>query len=217
MLAALASAVAQQPAIGSEKRIDDSYRLPEKYAAQQLASYARCVASKRADRSRAMVLAPFGSPEQAQTMNRVILSNDDPCFETRFASVEMTIRPDALAGAVAQALVLREYPNLPTVIDATGVDPAAERQRAAQLTGAERFGRCVVWSNPAGVQALVQSKPASTGERAAVDALREDMGYCLAEGSQLKLTPSFLRNVTAVAAYRLAQQLRPLARTGERG
>ena len=106
VVAGLAAALAQA-VIGSEKRDYDDYRVPEKYALQQLASYARCVAARRPDRSREMVLAQFGSAEQAQAMDRVILSVDDPCFESRFRSTQMTIRPDALAGALAQALVQR--------------------------------------------------------------------------------------------------------------
>jgi hypothetical protein len=95
------------------------------------------------------------------------------------------------------------------VIGGVEVDVAAEQAQAARLTATERFGRCLVWRDPRSVQALLQSIPSSNEAKQAVAGLKDDMGMCLAEGSTLRINELFLRNATGVAAYRLAQQLRP--------
>jgi len=192
-------------------------QLKEEHAAQELKIYADCVASQRADRSRVLALAPFGSDEQAKAAEGVTRSVDDPCIQGGFDNVRLSVRPDMLAGAVARALVIRDYPDLPAVVDPAAVDAEAERARAAQLSVAERFGRCIVWNDAAGVQALLRADPLTSAERAAIDGLKQDMGMCLQEGSTLRLDRTFVRNVTAVAAYRLAQQLRPRGLGMERG
>lgn len=196
----------------------EEYRkLDAKAAARELAIYSECLASRRTVRARALALAPYGSAEQAKAADNLSRSIDEDCIQSGFDSVRLTVRGDVLAGAVADVLLDREYPDLPVVIDASAVDAEAERARAAALSVAERFGRCVVWNDPAGVQALLRADQYSSAERQAIEALKPDMGMCLQEGSTLRLERSFVRNVAAVSAYRLAQQIRPRARGTERG
>ena len=210
MMAALALlATAQAP--------DEFRKLSDKDAVQELAIFADCVAERRAERSRTLALAPYGSDEQADAADRVYMSVDDDCIRSGFDSVRMTFRPDVLAGAIARSLVLRDYPDFATVVDPGTVDAEAERQRAAQLSVAERFGRCIVWNDPAGIQALLRATPGSEQEKHAVAALQQAMGMCLEEGNTLRLDRSFVRTVTATAAYRLAHQLRPRGDGPERG
>jgi hypothetical protein len=204
-----ASASAQTP---------DGYRkLTDKQAAQELMIYAQCLTKWRGDRARALALAPYGSPEQANAANNLTRSVDDDCIRSGFDTVRMQVRPDVLAGAVATALLMRDYPDLPAVIDRTKVDVEAERARAASLSVAERFGRCIAWGDPAGVQALLKAESGSSAERQAIAALNEDMGMCLQEGNTLRLSRTFVRDVAAIATYRLAQLLRPRAAGAQGG
>lgn len=210
LAAGAAPAAAQSP--------DGVRNLTQGQASQELAIYADCVASRRAKAARTLALAPFGSDMQVKAGAKVTQGIDDGCIQTGFDNVRMAVRPDMLAGAVARVMLNRDYPDLPAVIDRKAVDVEAERQRAAQLSVAERFGRCVVWSDPSGVQAFLRADPGTAAERAAIEALKQDLGMCVQEGNTLRLDRSFVRNVAAVAAYRLAQQLRPRGpASGERG
>jgi hypothetical protein len=203
---------AAQPALGQfgvETSGDRNRETPAKYALQDFVLFTRCIVSQRYERARSLVLRPYGSAEQMDAASKVVRSTDDSCLKGGIDSIRMAVRPDVLTGGLAQALVLKDYPDLPSVIDAVEVDLAAEREQAAGLSATERFGRCLVWRDPASVQALLQAVPASNEAIQAVEGLKDDMGMCLAEGSTLRINELFLRNVTGVAAYRLGQQLRP--------
>jgi hypothetical protein len=213
--AGLAVLVAASP---SAAQTPDGHRqLTDKQAAQELAIYAKCIASQRADRARALALAPYGSAEQDKAAASIVRGIDDMCLQSGFDSVRVSVRADVLAGAVANELLHREYPDLPAVVDRRLVDIEAERQRAALLSVPERFGRCVVWNDPGGVSALLSAEPGSGQERVAVEGLKDDLGMCLEEGSTVRLDRSFVRTIAAVSAYRLAQQIRPRSRGVERG
>lgn len=203
--------------LGIEVSGDRNRETTDRHAVRDLALFTRCIVDRRYERARSLVLAPYGSAEQVSAAAKVVRSTDDPCLKGGFDSIELSVRPDVLTGGVAQALVLKDYPDLPSVIGGVQLDPEAERVQAGQLTAAERFGRCLVRRDAAAVHALLTAEHGSTGSRQAVAALREDMGMCLAEGSTLRINELFLRNVTGVAAYRLAQQLRPRGAGGARG
>ncbi len=213
--AALLATLIATPALAQGP--EGSRILSNKQAVQELEIYARCVVSRRQRAARTLALAPYASPEQSQGLRVVARGDDDDCIQGGFDHVRITVRPDVLAGAVARELLNRDYPQLGAVIDRSKVEIEAERARAAQLSVAERFGRCVVWNDPAGVQALLRADPGSTAEREAIAGLQQDMGMCLEEGATLRLDRSFVRNVTAVAAYRLAHQLQSLNSIAERG
>ena len=211
-LALAVSAAAQQSHSTQwrTKPADDRYRSAiQKDARREFADYSRCVVSNRYDRARAVVLAPYASDEQAKAMRSVVREEDENCLRGFMDDVRMRFSPAVLAGGIAQALVVKDYPDLPRLVAGFTIDPAQESARLAQLNAAEIFGRCVVQRDPASVLRLAASRPATPEEVAAINALRDDLGPCLAAGSTLKINEMFLRNVTAVAAYRFAQQIQP--------
>lgn len=185
-------------------------------AAREFVSYARCVVDRRYNAARALVLAPFASPQQTSAVSKVVRS-EDGCLKSGFDELRMSFRAEVLAGGLAQALVLKEYPDLPAVVASYAADPATEAPVLAQLNAAEAYGRCVVQRDPAGAIALFQSRPATPEERRAVNLLRDDLGPCLAAGSKLTINEMFLRNSMGVAAYRLAQQIQPRGAPSGRG
>lgn len=181
-------------------------------ASRELHNFARCVANGRYDRARALVLAPYASSEQASVAKKIVVSSDDPCMTASYSEVRMRLNGQLLAGALSQALVLNDYPDLPTVIGSYTPVPPEENTRVAQLNSAEVFGRCVVRRDPAHVLALFSASPGTPAEDEAMRGLGDDLSPCLAVGSTLRVNRLFLRGVTGVAAYRLAQQVQPRER-----
>ena len=214
LAAFVALIVAAAPAAAQNS--DDLRQLPERQAVYELGIFADCIAARRTNRARALVLSPFDSAEQEKAVDRVTQRVDDACIRSGFGDILMSVRRDMLAGAVARALLNREYRDLAQVINPATADVAAERLRAAQLGVPERFGRCVVWNDAAGVHALLKAAPGSRPEAQAIEGLKQDMGMCLEEGHTLRLDRTFVRNIVAISAYRLAQQLRPSGLNQER-
>jgi hypothetical protein len=191
--------------------------LPALQAAHELAKYAACLAARRGPQARVAALATYLSDEQNKAANDLMRRVDDPCIAPGFDDhVRMTVRSDLLAVAVAEALLEREYPDFVSVVDPHAVDIEVERATAAKLSVAERFGRCMVWSNPAAIETLLKTNPETRGELDAIKGLDRAMGMCVQEGSTLRLSRTFVRGIAALSAYRLAQQLRPRP-NGRRG
>ena len=191
--------------------------LPALQAAHELSKYASCLASRRGPQARAAALATYLSEEQNKAANELMRRVDDPCIAGGFDDhIRMRVRSDLLAVAVAEALLERDYPDFLSVIDPSTINVEAERAAAAKLSVAERFGRCMVWSNPAGIQSLFKSDPETRGELDAIKTLDHALGMCVEEGSTLRLSRTFVRGIAAQSAYVLAQQLRPRP-NGRRG
>ncbi len=188
---------------------DDRLKMAAKDAARELATYARCVARNRYERARAMALLPYASAEQGQAANAIVRSGGDNCLKGGFDQLQMKLTGEVMAGAVAQALVLKDYPDLPALLAATPIDVEDEKARAASINAAELFGRCIVRRDPAAAHALFASLAETPEEKSAIARLRDDLPQCLAAGSTIKINAMYVRNVSAVAAYRLAQQIRP--------
>ncbi len=181
-------------------------------AARDFVDYTRCVADNRADRARLVVLAPYASDEQARLLDRIIVRGrrGDNCIRVALLDqVRMSFRPETFAGGIAQALVLKDYPDLPSVLARYQASADEERAQVARLNAAEAFGRCVVRRDPGAALALMAARIATPEERQAVNALRDDLPMCLAPGDTITINEMFLRNTTAVAGYRLARQVEP--------
>lgn len=181
-------------------------------AAREMDAFARCIVNRRYDRALALVLAPYASVEQEAASKKIVMRSEDPCLTGTFSETRMRFSGQVLAGALAQAMVLKDYPDLPAVIRSVEVVPAEENAKMAKLNVAEIFGRCIVQRDPAAALAMFSPVGGSAGEQRAFDMLRDDLGPCLAAGSTLRVNKMFVRNVTGVAAYRLAHEIRPRGR-----
>jgi len=107
-------------------------------------------------------------------------------------------------GAIANALYLQHYPSFPA--DRLRPSPATAGR---MLTGdaanlMSDFARCVVMTDPAAVDALLRTRPASDGEHEALQALSVHFSACLYQGQNLAMNALALRSVLAEAAYRLS-------------
>ena len=211
-LAAAAPAGAQQRSSTEwrTKPADSRFRaIAAKDAERNLATYARCVVQNRYERARSFVLSPYSSPEQAKAVARIVKTGGDVCLRGGFDEVRMKLSSNVMAGALAQALVLKDYPDLPAVVRSSQVAAEVESARAAQLHPEELFGRCIVQRDPASAYALFTSLAWTPDETGAIRSLGDDLANCLAAGSTIKINAMYVRNVSAVAAYRLAQQIQP--------
>jgi type II secretory pathway pseudopilin PulG len=203
------AAMAQPSTQWRTKSADDRFQsAAQRDAMRTMRSYASCIARNREDVAEEMVLSRYGSGEQDNLAARIIRPADDKCLRGFADEVRMRVTYRALANYVSQALVLKEYPNLPALVSAHTVDPPQENARLATLAGGEVFGRCIMRRNPPTAWALISSLPMSSEEEAAVAGLKNDMSECLSHGSTLELNVPSLRGMIGVAAYRLAGELR---------
>lgn len=206
-------ATAQSSTQWRTKPADDRFRAANaKDAAVEFAEYAGCVVERRTDYARAAVLAPYGSKDQRKAAQKVTDRDEDLCFRPGGEDMRLSFTSEMLAGGLAQLLVRADYPDLPILVSGYQPSPEDEATRVTGMDPSELFGRCITRRNPAGVVALVSSPSGSPTESQATRALTSDLSQCLASGSKLEITKTFLRNVTGVAAYRLAQQIAPRGR-----
>jgi hypothetical protein len=213
LLAGAAPVAAQSSTEWRTKPAADRFRAAStKDAVVEFAEYTDCVVERRTDFARAAALAPYGTTDQQKRARKVTDRDEDLCFRPGGSDMRMSFSTELLAGALAQLLVRADYPDLPALVSAYQPSPQDEAARVKGMHPGEVFGRCVVRRNPTGVLALLSSPWGSPAESQATRALTGDMSQCLTSGSKLEITKTFLRNVTGVAAYRLAQQVTPRGR-----
>lgn len=181
----------------------DSHRYNSADAGRALSKLARCVVSFRPEKARVLFQYPDRSAEQMAAAGKVLKRDEEHCLNDDFYARMSMPRP-LLVSALAEALVVKDYADLPAIVARAPAAPAAEK-----LDGNQSFGRCVVQRDAAGVLALLNAPWSSPAEQVAIRGLLDDLGPCVANGQQAKITPAFVRQVTAVAAYRYAQQIAP--------
>lgn len=67
--------------------------------------------------------------------------------------------------------------------------------------GLAQFEDCIAQTDPAGADALMRTKPASSGELAAAQALAPTLGTCLPKGQTLSFTAQNVRSIAAEALW----------------
>lgn len=181
----------------------DSRRYNNVDAGRALSKLARCVVSFRPEKARVLFQFPDRSAEQMAAAGKVLKRDEEHCLNNDF-NLRMSMPRGLLVSALAEALVVKDYADLPAVISRAPAAPIDEK-----LDGNQSFGRCVVQRDAAGVLALLNTPWDSPAEQEAIRGLLDDLSPCVASGQQAKITPAFVRQVTAVAAYRYAQQIAP--------
>jgi hypothetical protein len=140
------------------------------------------------------------APEHAAVLNRLV-GKENSCLRGA-ATMNLTVMP--FRGAIANALYLRAYPAYPR--DRLPPSPATAGE---MLTGNPDslmgdFARCIVRTDPAAVDGLLRTRPASDEEHASLQALAGHFSSCLFRGQTLGMNALVLRSVLAEAAYRLS-------------
>lgn len=177
-----------------------------------LDAVARCLVKRRYEKARIMAAAPFGSHEQAKLADDLTsYGREDPCAGGRIGFLQsLSFSQDAMAGAIARALIARDYPALPQTLMVQPVDDAAEQRAVARFGKVELFGRCVVRRDTVGASALIGAQFASKAMDDAIQQLTPDLAACLPGGRKLAIDALFLRNAVSGAAYHLAQEAQPI-------
>ena len=117
---------------------------------------------------------------------------------------QMSLNLEPFRGSIANALYLRDYPVFPA--DRL---PMAPERAGEMLTGDPKsvlpdFARCIVRSDPARVDALLRTRPASDDEHEALLGLSGSFPACLFQGQALEANTLTLRSILADAAYGLS-------------
>ena len=105
-------------------------------------------------------------------------------------------------GMVAEALLKRS-----TTVGTLAALPKVSNYTAGwfAMTGrpqaVDEMAMCVAATNPAGIMALLNTKPGSSWQRQTLTALTPSLGACLAKGYQLDTKPAGLRAALAEALY----------------
>jgi hypothetical protein len=165
----------------------------QKDAGVEFAEYADCVAERRSEHARATALAAYGTNEKRRARQEVADWEEDICFRPGGEDMRLSFSTEVLAGGLAQRLIRKDYPDFPALITGYQPEPQVETAKVKGMNPGELFGRCVVRRNPAGVMALISSLPGSPAEGQATRALAADLSQCLAGGSKLEITKTFLR------------------------
>ena len=168
----------------------------ERDAAWTMHRFAECLVRNRRAQMLELLGTRLNSPEQAVIV-RDVIGRRSICLGARAMRIDNVL----LRGAVAEALYRREQRGGRTGPLAGPPElPAADPRRnpAAALA---RFGRCLVASDPSGVQALIEARPGSEVERSALAALTPGFRPCLAEGQTPDPHPLLLRGALAEAFY----------------
>jgi hypothetical protein len=173
--------------------------------AQGAKRMAQCLFDRKGDISRAALLATSKQAADAD-LNRlggeltcfgVVLSND--LVEGRDAFIP----PDILRGMLAEAALDKSRKQV-AALQPLPLQKAYQRPWfviTGRPSSVDEMGACVADTNPAGVSALISTKPATPEEAAAFGNITDNLGKCLTAGTQLHATPEALRAALAEALF----------------
>lgn len=173
--------------------------------AQGAKRLAQCLYHLKGDVSRAALLAPS---KQAADADLDRLKGEVSCFGVIFSndlveSREAFIPNDILRGMLAEAALERSHQQV-AALQAMPLQKTYQRAWFA-VTGrppsVDEMGACIADTNPAGVTALISTKPATPEEAAAFGNITDNLGKCLTAGTQLHASPEALRAALAEALF----------------
>lgn len=171
--------------------------------AQGAKRLAQCLYHLKDDVSRAALLAR-SKQEADSDLDR--LKGEVSCFGVVFSNDlveerEAFIPNDILRGMLAEAALEKSQV---AALQAMPLQKTYQRSWFAitgRPTSVDEMGACIADTNPAGVAALISTKPATPEEGAAFGNITDNLGKCLAAGTQLHATPEALRAALAEALF----------------
>lgn len=207
---------------------------PEQQAADEArrmtAQFADCVVGKHPVEAEQYLNARTG--EEIARLIPTVFDPDclDDAASDRGADVQLKMPREIAEFALAGALAKRELATVDPMTlskaeplrypaaDPSGLLPKEARQpsqgqtevatkaldRSTTMVAFERFGECVVRSDPQGAASLLATAAVSKGESQAFAQLAGSFGGCLVQGAQFSATKAMMRGTVALAFYRLA-------------
>lgn len=222
-----AHAVSAEPPIGSRlgERTEKREQKRESDSAISAHEMARCMLDRKPKEVRAFLAAT--SAEASESASRKLNTTLD-CFALggdENAEMTMVMFPtDIMRGMLAEEAIKashRSYEQLPALTAQRSYSrswyPVSGRALAV-----DEMATCAVETNPIGVLALIDSRPYSDGERAAINAIAPSLGACLVAGAKVDANRQALRAALADALYQRLINSRdlapvPISKISERG
>ena len=185
------------------------------------ARYATCVIARSSTNARRFVLEQGRPPVDE---NCLAIAN-------RGEGVQMTFPGQHYRYALAQALLVRDFPNgvptdiaaapvaqqdAPPPLDETKLPKNAKKATAIRDSFArhrsfwamDRLGDCIARTKPVAAYALVQSGIDTPAERTAFEQLKPAIAECLDLDGTVRFAPGTLRGSVALNLYRLAYSVK---------
>jgi hypothetical protein len=205
----LAPAHAQEP-VEPQEEVRLGSRIPwrieqptatQREATRVLYRFARCTVDAKPEDASALLRTAMDAAEHSGIVNR-LGGDNNRCL--RGAS-GMRLQAVAFRGAIANALYLRDYPAFPADRLPVAADRAGEMLTGNPGTMMADFAGCVVRTNPAAVDALLRTRPASDEEHAQLNGMVGELSSCLFRGQMLQVNALTLRSILAESAFTLSQ------------
>ena len=183
-------------------------------AIRVLHRYAACFARQRPRPVERMVEMPYGSLEQRDASRAMISPGGEASDCLQVDGARLSFQSHLLAGTVAEHYFRTRYGGN-GLAEAAAI-PASDPRAAALAprNGSEELAACIIRSDPAGVSALLQTDPASTGERAAMARLVPHFSPCVPTGVSASFARPATRALLAAGAYRMVSGARRASAAG---
>lgn len=200
--------------------------------------YANCVINRPRNAVAASDALLSNADNQTIRMKYTSLIDGDCLVRTIHGGGRMRFPADLYRYALADALVARELsavpvqdlsavpalprrklPDAPAPLgaDASGKERARYKDALKEFNDAQsvqildKYGECVVRTNPAAAKALLVTKPETPAETDSFGALRDALAECAPEGMTITFGKLVLRGTIAVNYYRLMQAAHPVS------
>jgi len=206
-----AALAALTPANGATSAVERNSNEPTPAAIQMLHKLATCFVEKSPDTWRRLLAMVPGSTDERDLLLRMIDAAGERCMQPVTTATRLSGQSSVFRGPLAEAIWKKAYRDgrkpakaiAPFGIKAALVSTdLTSKSRTALL--ALTFGECVLASDGRNAVALLETEPASVGEKAVFDRLQPALAPCLPQGNTLKLSYVILRGVLAEVVYRQA-------------
>ena len=166
--------------------------------------YAECVVHRRTSQSADYLGLTDPSVTGAARDN---LGREIECTNAQISSAfgneqRLRIPTDLFRGMIAEALVAARFARTtPAPIPLTRVYTSPWAAVSGRAPSVEEMGVCVAATDPVGIRAVLETRPESGDELAALRALSPSMGPCLAANVKLTANRQSIRATLAEAYY----------------
>lgn len=168
--------------------------------------FGQCLARREGKSVQVVLDMPLMAPEQGKALGRS-MEMYDGCLGDSSEFDELNASRLLVLGGAAEWFVGTSLKNAD--IDSINgmTDEALMQAEFRPRTELEDLGLCVIRRDVAKAKALLEAKPTSDSELAAIKAVTPELGPCVMEGTQLKLNVPNIRALIALAFYRAASKL----------
>ena len=165
-----------------------------------------CLARREGSRVQTALDFPLMSAEQNKAMDRYF-DKFDGCLGASREFDELRSGSLLTLGGAAEWFIGTKLKkaNLASLTGMT--DEALMKTEFRPRTDLEDLGLCIVRKDITKAQVLLATKPTTEAEKAAIKAIKVELGPCIRAGVELKLNTPTIRAIVALAVYRAASKI----------